>query len=166
MLRILTSTLAAVVLFLFAQGAQAQGVPADVETIPAAPDARQHLPEGADHDYGTPFPTSGPHSPHGTAAGFYTEVLPSIQLVHALEHGNIVIYYDQPGEAVTTRLRDWTRTYSGHWDGIVVTPSPGIGEQIVLTAWEKRLFLARYDEEEAAAFIDAFRGRGPEHPVR
>ena len=52
------------------------------------------------------------------------------------------------------------------WDGIVAVPSPGLGEGIVFTAWQKRLTLPRYDETKAAAFIDAFRGRGPENAVR
>lgn len=147
-------------------GAQAQDQPGEIETIPAASDSNQHLPTGADYDYGTAFPTSGPHSGSWTAAGFYTEAQPPTELVHALEHGNVVIYYDQPGETVRMRLRDWARAYSGQWNGIVAAPSPGLGEQIVLSAWEKRLVLSRYDEEKAAAFIDAFRGRGPEHPVR
>lgn len=166
MFRILLSGLAALALALAVGGARAQDLPAEIEMIPAAPDANQHLPAGADRDYGTPFPTSGPHSARWTAAGLYTEAQPPTELVHALEHGNIVIYYGQPGEVVRMRLLEWSRAYSGQWDGIIVTPSPGLGEQIVLSAWEKRLALPRYDEEKAAVFIDAFRGRGPEHPVR
>lgn len=166
MFRILLSGVAALALALAVAGARAQDLPSEIETMPAAPDARRHLPAGADFDYGAAFPTSGPHSTRWTAAGFYTEPQPPTELVHALEHGNTVIYYDEPGEVVRTRLLEWSRAYSGQWDGIVVAPSPGLGEQIVLSAWEKRLVLARYDEEQAAAFIDAFRGRGPEHPVR
>ena len=89
-----------------------------------------------------------------------------MQLVHALEHGNIVIYYDKPSQAVLTRLHKWAATYTGQWEGIIVTPSPGLGTGIVLTAWERRLILSRYDKTKVYAFIDAFRGRGPEHPVR
>jgi hypothetical protein len=35
-----------------------------------------------------------------------------------------------------------------------------------LTAWTKKLSLVQFDEAAAAAFIDAFRGRGLENPVR
>ena len=72
----------------------------------------------------------------------------------------------QPGDVVTQRLRVLTGEHTGQWDGIVAVPSPALGEGIVLTAWQKRLALPRYDEEKAAAFIDAFRGRGPENAVR
>ena len=166
MFRILSSGLAALALAVLIGGEEAQDLPAEIETIPAPPDAHRHLPDGADHDYGTPFPTAGPHSPRWTETGFYTQPQPPTELVHAVEHGNVVIYYDRPGETVRTRLREWTQAYSGQWDGIVAAPSPGLGARIVLTAWEKRLTLPRYDEEKAAAFIEAFRGRGPEHPVR
>jgi hypothetical protein len=47
-----------------------------------------------------------------------------------------------------------------------VVPSPGLKERIVLTAWEKRLLLDRFDEGAAAAFLEAFRGRGPEGAMR
>ena len=43
------------------------------------------------------------------------------RLVHALEHANIVIYYDKPGDAVLQTLDSWTGLYGGQWSGIVVT---------------------------------------------
>ena len=42
----------------------------------------------------------------------------------------------------------------------------GLGQSVVLTAWAKRLDLDRFDPAPAAAFIDGYRGRGPENPVR
>jgi hypothetical protein len=141
----------------------------EIETIPAAADARTHIPPNAFYDYGTPFPTSGPHSPRWTETGFYSEPQRPTELVHALEHGNIVIYYDRPGPRALGQLRRWAETYQGQWNGVVVVPSPGLRERIVLTAWEKRLLLDRFDEADeaaAAAFLDAFRGRGPEGAMR
>jgi len=41
-----------------------------------------------------------------------------------------------------------------------------LNNQIVLTAWRKRLKLDAFDTKIAAAFIDAYRGRGPERQVR
>jgi hypothetical protein len=127
---------------------------------------RDHLAPGQPFAYPHRFPTSGPHDPAWTQPGVYEVEQPPTRLVHALEHGNIVIYYDRPGEAVMAQLRDWARLYSGQWDGIVVTPARGLGEEVVLTAWTRRLRLDPFDPAAAAAFIDAFRGRGPENPVR
>ena len=127
---------------------------------------RGHLDPGTTHFYSSRFPTSGIHHRVPTEAGFYDAPQQPIQLVHAVEHGHIVIYYDRPGAEVLATLKRWVGLYSGHWDGIVVTPMPRLGEKIVLTAWTKHLDLTRFDAAAAAAFIDSYRGRGPEKPVR
>ncbi len=144
----------------------AAGAPAlaQVETDPDA--GRDHLEPGQAYAYPDRFPTSGPHDPVWTPPGVYESEQPPTRLVHALEHGNIVIYYDDPGEEALAQLRAWAARYDGQWDGIVITPGPGLAGEVVLTAWTKRLRLDQFDAEAAAAFIDAFRGRGPEHPVR
>ncbi len=89
-----------------------------------------------------------------------------MQLVHSVEHGHIVIYYDAPGETALELLDDWTGLYDAQWQGVIATPSSGLGKEVVLTAWRKILKMDAFDAASAAAFIDAYRGRGPEHPVR
>jgi hypothetical protein len=135
-----------------------------IETLPSA--GRDHLAPGQAYAYPDPFPTSGPHDLSWAPPGLYETQQSPTRLVHALEHGNIVIYYDEPGAAALASLREWAALYDGQWDGVVVTPSPRLGEEIVLTAWTKTLRLEKFDAEAAAAFIDAFRGRGPENPIR
>lgn len=126
----------------------------------------QHVPQGSSIDYGTEPPTTGPHYPTPTDPGYYeTQELPG-NLVHALEHGNIVIYYDRPSPEVIQTLKGWASHFQDPWAGVVVTPMPGIAEEIILTAWTKELRLQKFDTTSAAAFIDRFRGRGPEHPIR
>lgn len=127
---------------------------------------RTHLKAGQSYGYGMSFPTSGPHAPVPTSPGFYDEPQPPEQTVHALEHGHIVVYYDEPGDAVLTQLKDWTRLFRGHWDGLVAVPYRGLKRKLVLTAWRKRLDLEPFDAPSAARFIDTYRGRGPENPVR
>jgi hypothetical protein len=83
-----------------------------------------------------------------------------------LEHGGIVIYYVQPAPETVDRLKDWTSLYQGVWDGVLAVPRPGLGQAVMQTAWRKRLRLKSFDAQSAAAFIDAYRGRGPENPVR
>lgn len=143
-----------------------QGEPAlaSVESHPN--DGTAHLSPGATHSYGAAFPTSGAHDPVPTDPGFYRSPQRATNLVHALEHGHVVIYYDTPGEQTLALLRDWAGLFGGHWDGVVVTPASGLGETVVLTAWRKSLRLAPFEPAAAAAFVDAYRGRGPENPVR
>jgi hypothetical protein len=47
--------------------------------------------------------------------------------------------------------------------GIVVVPDANLDRAIVLTAWEHRLALPRFDGTAAQEFIHAYHGRGPEH---
>jgi hypothetical protein len=129
-------------------------------------DGQRHLNYGESFRYSHAYPTSGPHAPQPTRPGYYTEVQPPVGLVHALEHGAIVIYYGEPGPETVARLKDWTGLYQGVWDGVVAAPRPGLGQGVMLNAWRKRLPLKTFDAKSAAAFIDAYRGRGPENPVR
>lgn len=125
-----------------------------------------HLSPGQSHVYDDRYPTSGIHDPNWVKPGLYDRPQGPTRLVHALEHGNIVVYYERPGDAVLETLGQWADLYDGQWDGVVVTPLSGLGDKVVMTAWRKRLDLAPFDPAAAAAFIDAYRGRGPENPVR
>ena len=127
---------------------------------------RRHLATGESYRYADAFPTSGPHAPVWAKTGFHSSAPPAILLVHALEHGNVIVYYDAPGDEVIDTLKDWTALYGGQWDGMLAVPRPGLGPSVVLNAWVQELTLERFDPAVAAAFIDAYRGRGPEHPVR
>lgn len=136
------------------------GEPAGVETLPD--EGRWHLEPGRKWHYKTNPPTSGPHDPEWVDPGFYSKPKRSENLVHSMEHGIVIIYYDRPGTDVLSTLKKWTKRYRGDWDGIIVTPLRGLGEGIVLTAWRKRLRLEKFDAGRAQAFVDSFRGKGPE----
>lgn len=141
----------------------------DVTTLPN--EGRGHISADESVRYQSDPPTSGRHDPTPVDPGFYDRPQRAAMLVHSLEHGNIVIYYDQPGPEVLRTLKAWADLYSGPWSGgpwsgVVVTPKPGVGQAVVLTAWTRVLRLNPFDADAAAAFIDAYRGRGPEKPVR
>jgi hypothetical protein len=127
---------------------------------------RRHLEPGETYHYGDSSPTSGPHDTTWAPTGFHETAPRPTRVVHALEHGNVVIYYDQPGDEVIDTLKIWTGLYTGQWDGLLAVPMSGLGESLILTAWTKELRLDTFEPALAAAFIDAYRGRGPEHPVR
>ncbi len=125
-----------------------------------------HLGPGQGHSYGTAFPTSGIHDRVPTDPGFYTTPQRATQLVHAVEHGHIVIYYEDPGAEARDTIEAWTTLFGGNWDGVVAVPSSGLGKAVVLTAWRKILKLDSFEPATAAAFVDTYRGRGPEKRVR
>ncbi len=111
-------------------------------------------------------PTSGLHDRKWIDSGVYERVQNRMELVHSLEHGTIVIYYDTTDPATWEVLNDWADLYDYPQGGIVLAPTPGLGEAIVLTAWTRLLRLELFDADAAAAFIDAYRGRGPESRIR
>ena len=111
-------------------------------------------------------PTSGAHHPVPLDPAFYNVGQPPTRLVHSLEHCHIVIYYVAPAQSVLDTLKVWTALFSGPWSGVLATRREGLGQSLVLTAWRKKLTLKSFDEAAAAAFIDRYRGRGPENPVR
>ncbi len=147
-----------------ALAAQGQAALARVET--PAGRGGGHLAPGQGHFYDGRFPTSGIHHRVPVDPGFYRDSQPATKLVHSVEHGHIVIYYDSPGAEAMRLLKDWTSLYGGQWDGVIATPASGLGKAVVLTAWRKILRLDQLEPAAAAAFIDRFRGRGPENPVR
>lgn len=125
-----------------------------------------HLSPGQSAHYRGDPPTSGAHDRDWIAPGFYDAPQFLSRLVHALEHGNVVIYYDRPDPATRATLEEWTGLFRGQWSGLVMTPGAGLGTTIVLTAWRRTLRLKQFDAAAAAAFIDRYRGRGPENAVR
>lgn len=145
----------------------AKQVPADdkalenVQTFPS--EGRYHLEPGEKWEYGQTPPTSGPHDPVPTKPGFYKTPQAPEKLVHSLEHGNIVIYYEKPTPSALRQLKRWAKQHDGKWNGIIVTRLPGLGRTVILTAWTRLLRLDSFDPVKASAFIDAFRGKGPEH---
>lgn len=144
----------------------ARGEPSLLQVEEVTDRGRSILMPNAAYEYSDPFPTSGPYDPDWIEPGFYDSPRAPTLLVHALARGTIAIYYDKPPASVLDTLKDWVGLFHGDRDGIIVVPHSSLGSAIVLTAWDKRLRLATFDPAAAAAFIDAFRGHGPEEPVR
>lgn len=70
-------------------------------------DGRDHLPEGTKIYYKFNLPTSGDHYPSWISKGFYDEPRPDGNLVHSLEHGYIIIWYDC-GKQLIMDNSQWT----------------------------------------------------------
>jgi hypothetical protein len=141
----------------------------DVGVIEEFPDeGRQHVDPSVNPVYKTDPPTSGPHYPQPTTPGFYTEAPRPGNLVHSLEHGNIVLYYNPAtvSTADTEKLRTLTTQYPGLFEGLVVVPRSDPTYPLILTAWRHRLRLRTYDQAAIDNFLDLFRGRGPEGATR
>jgi len=147
-----------------------QSVVSQVETEPAT--SNQHVSRDTDIDYERIPPTSGPHyrAQHAVGAGFYSEERPLGGLVHSVEHGAVVVYYDPAAitDEAQASLNGFASNFTGRWQSFIAVPNPADDPNatFVLTAWEKRLTMNEYDEDTVRAFMAEFIGRGPEQSVR
>jgi hypothetical protein len=89
----------------------AQADCSDVETFPDQTQGLEssHIQVGSPHEpYNSSPPTSGVHYAQQAAPGFYPAELPVEQVVHNLEHGQIVIWYAaDTSEATVTMIEDY-----------------------------------------------------------
>jgi hypothetical protein len=117
--------------------------------------------------------TSGPHWPPNAIAnwGVYSTPQPETQVIHNLEHGGIVIWYDpeQLDASGIDTLTQYVNSQvssgiSGHfkfilspWGGQDPLPAP-----IVVTAWRYLLEIDAADTSAIDEFARAHYGRSPE----
>lgn len=129
---------------------------------------RQHVATGSQIAYDQTPPTSGTHYGRSIPAGFYTSEQPYGGLVHSLEHGAVVIYYDSDiSGSARSKLERLTEGYQNPWASVIAAPQPeAFGASLVLTAWQARLDLPSYEADVVQAFLAEYLGRGPENPIR
>src|SRR5438094_235406 len=101
------------------------GVVVDDRGIEEFPDeGRTHVPDGTLITYRTDPPTSGSHYPTPQAGGFYTSGILPGYLVHTMEHGGIIIYYNP--DTVTAQQQDDLKTilnpHIGQFATVVALP--------------------------------------------
>jgi uncharacterized protein DUF3105 len=153
------------------------------QTLPALPNLMLNgkridrheatLPKG--FHYNSNPPTSGVHTPETVIYGIYDQPVRTMSTVHNLEHGGIVIRYGP--DVPQNEIDEIGKLYQEDPNGLVVAPMPGLGDTIAITAWtfdqgrgndrnyegEGRIAKCkRFDKDALNAFIDAFRGKGPE----
>jgi hypothetical protein len=130
-----------------------------------------HIPEGqAGGPYSSVPGTSGEHWNTATSPGpwgVYTTAQPQERLIHNLEHGGIVIWY-QPNQldadgvqALTAYVEQQVRTAKFK---VILSPWDGedFGHPIAVTAWDWLLYLDSADIGQVRAFLDAHYGKAPE----
>ncbi len=172
------------VVYAFAGGdAAAAGDVCKIQTFKAQPQRHvTKLPKG--FEYNSFPPSSGPHHPQTVVYGEYGQPVPTLSLVHNLEHGAVAIQYgrDVP-ERIIRELVGW---YRNDPRGIIVAPLPdtkksaGLAGKITLAAWVaereddgdprsriekqegKLAICSRFDADEFNAFLESYRARGPE----
>ncbi|MBA2367351.1 MAG: DUF3105 domain-containing protein [Actinobacteria bacterium] len=142
----------------------------DVEQF--AEQSRDHIDVGAEHDpYNSTPPTSGPH--YGTPAdpGFYPNPLEPEQLLHNLEHGQLVIWYDPQAsasavEGIQALVEDANSRAqrAGFVEPLLAAPFEGLdsGFDYSLSGWRNLQSCESYSRTAIDDFRTEFQGRGPE----
>lgn len=124
-----------------------------------------HIQEGDPHEpYNSDPPTSGPHAAPASA-GFYNEPLPDENLVHNLEHGYVIIWYNchELDESACDTLKGQIRNIidtSGK--KLIAVPRDTLDTQIALTSWGRLYKLDAFDADKITTFVKEFRGKAPE----
>ncbi|MDQ3941341.1 MAG: DUF3105 domain-containing protein [Actinomycetota bacterium] len=124
---------------------------------------RTHIEVGAPHEpYNSDPPTSGPHFEIPADTGFYPDALPPEQLIHNMEHGQIIIWYDPDlPETDIDQIEALVDKESG---STVASPYTGVEDPfgLVVTAWRNSMSCELVSEEAINEFRAQFQGRSPE----
>ena len=131
------------------------------------------LAEETDHrdgdiEYVTNPPASGPQNEVPAEDDFYEESPSEERVLHALEHGRVGIWVNP--RAPTDTLAGIRSLYDEDPYHVIVTPQPGLREDVALSAWEAeksgRILRCRSVTDESwdamRAFKEQYRDKGPE----
>ena len=130
------------------------------------------LDRDSDNDYvayNSVPPASGDHWSIPQRCGFFTDPVPDEQIVHNLEHSNIVISYNLPDQADVDALKDVYNNLDEGWRDhfTVVRPYDQLSRgQVGLSAWGVVDILDGVDQEGIERFFEHYVGRlGPEGAI-
>jgi hypothetical protein len=132
-----------------------------VYTIPEQ--SRNHVASGTFHvPYTTDPPTSGPHWSTPLSAGVYTSVEADESIVHSLEHGYVVIYYNCTRISLLPSCSDVVDQLQAIYDSyggykIIAVPRPDMPYAIALTSWMRLAYLDDFDVLFIQDFINTNR---------
>jgi hypothetical protein len=133
---------------------EVEGVVAVEAAVPNQHDDELQIPFGS-----TP-PMGGPHASVWQNCGIYVTPVEGQYAIHSMEHGAVWITYnpDLPAEQIVA-LEDIARG-QGY---MLLNPYPDQTSPIVLTVWDRQLYVDSVDDPRIAQFIDRYsQVRGPE----
>jgi hypothetical protein len=141
------------------------------EDVPVMPDT-SHVAEGTDPGpYNSDPPTSGKHYEQTLNAGFFNEgdvtaTYPEGHLVHNLEHGYVIFWYNCSlvSEEECTNLKEQIRQVMEEENNfkVIAFPWPSIDVPVVMTSWGRIMPMESFDPEVAQEFVQTKRNKAPE----
>lgn len=144
----------------------AQGIAMPIE-------GNNHLKEGEPVTYESNPPNSGEHYDAPMPAGFYDEgsdetklPYPEGYLIHSLEHGYIVFWYNCEviSETECSNLKSQVKEVISDFNEIklIAFPWVSIDAPLVMTSWGRMLTFEEFDSDTASHFIKTNRLKAPE----
>ena len=119
--------------------------------------------------YNSDPPTSGPHYPEEAQAGFYDTNIyqyPSAYLVHNLEHGYIIFWYNcaSLSDNACSELKSQIKTILDEVNNVKVIAYPweSIDVPVVITSWGRLQKMETFNPSQARAFYKTNLNHSPE----
>lgn len=107
-------------------------------------------------------PAGGNHNPSPSAPGIYEagSLPPDGEVVHALEHGYVAVWYKPTLDAAAvSSLRDLANRYPRD---VLLMPRASLAQPVAATAWHRRLLCGQTDLDALDLFVRTYRNAGPE----
>ena len=131
----------------------------DRETDGDAGQGRNHI---SSPSYRIDPPSGGNHTPQAAAPGVYSggAVPDDGQLVHALEHGFVILWH-QP-DLAEDELEPVLEVRQEFERDVLVVSRPSLDVPVAATAWHQRLLCDEVEGPALATFVRNARNKGPE----
>ena len=120
-----------------------------------------HVPDGTHIPYTSNPPAGGEHYAETAHAGVYNKAPADGLLVHSLEHGAVILWYN-PKLLSSMGIEQLKTLFSQIGGKSILTPRLSMSVPIALSSWGRILKLKNIDEKQIKAFFDTNEGRGPE----
>ncbi len=124
--------------------------------------SRNHLPDGTKIDYNSNPPAAGDHYAQPQDAGIYAKAPADGHLVHSLEHGAVILWYQSnlPANEVE-KLKSLFNTIP--IEKKIMTTRDSLDVPFALSSWGRVLKLQAIDEKQIRAFFEVNHDRSPEN---
>lgn len=123
---------------------------------------RGHVPNGSKIDYNSDPPAGGEHYATTQPAGNYDKAPPDGNLVHSLEHGAVILWYN-PDKIKGSELEALKKVFSSASGKRIMTPRENMQSPVAVSSWGRVLKLEKIDEAKILDFFDTNRDRAPEN---
>lgn len=130
------------------------------------PGQGRHVADTVDVQYGTDPPTSGPHYDMLVQSGIFDTPIPKGNLVHNMEHGWVIIWYncqagptplsDADCQAMRAQLSQVVQPAVSSGTEVIMVPYPPMTHHIALTAWQFLDVFDEFDKQRVLTFISTF----------